>query len=437
MTMTAVLACFAQRRPRTLAAVLALAAAAGPAQAGAWAPQRTLDGPMAVSSPPEAPRVVTEPTGRALMTWATAGSVRWAEKRPGGAWTRAATAPGGGATSGVLAAALGPNQGAALAWTTVATRYTPSRLLVSLRAPGGRFAAPVEVGSFTAAGLLKLGIDCRGSVTLAWQGPQGLAASTWAGDGGSGACDGRPGPGPWSPPVALAPPGAAWPELAVAADGTAVLAWQVGTEVRAARRDDGLWGAVTTVSQPSSAAAWGTQVVLDGQGRAAVAWLDGPTARVARGDAAGWQPPAAVSGSHAVQALALAGTAAGDLLLAWQGIDTGGTGSAVAVWQRSLSAGGAWSDPTRLSSPSESPGAPSAAWAADGSVAVVGWVDEASNSARASLRSGAGWVRSTLGVGWWGNTVPVGAGTASAVAGWVVPTAGNPNAASIVARHWQ
>ena len=68
---------------------------------------------------------------------------------------------------------------------------------------------------------------------------------------------------------------------------------------------------------------------------------------------------------------------------------------------------------------------------------VVGWVDDATNSARAAVRAGAAWGRSTLGAGWWGGTVPVAAGGGAAVAGFAQPNAGNPNSVKLLARTWQ
>jgi hypothetical protein len=70
-------------------------------------------------------------------------------------------------------------------------------------------------------------------------------------------------------------------------------------------------------------------------------------------------------------------------------------------------------------------------------VAVVGWVNDASNSARAAVRTGSTWTRSTLGAGWWGGTVAVAAGGGAAAAAFAQPNAGNPNSVRLMGRTWQ
>jgi hypothetical protein len=167
-----------------------------------------------------------------------------------------------------------------------------------------------------------------------------------------------------------------------------------------------------------------------------VGYLDELRMAVARRPSGGlWAAPEIVSGSQNVYYPAMAVNERGDLLAAWQALDAGNVGS---VWQRTALAGAPWSAAQRLSANGESAQWPIAAWAGDGSVALVGWVDDNTNSAKASLLSATGrWVRSTLGAGWWGGTVPVSAGGGGAVAGWAVPAPGNPNSARLVARTWQ
>lgn len=415
---------------------LAMTVAAS-AQAGNWGATRTLEGPFVVSSPPEAPRVVMNAQGHALLAWNATGRVRFADKRPGQAWGRSATVPGGGTGAGPVAVALGRNEVAAIAWTTVATRYVPSKLLVSLRVPGAAFGAATEVAPGAGVWQIELGASCDGSITLVWVDAQGVATSRHDGSGDGGACDGVP-TGPWSAPqhLSAAQVGATLPDLAVNDAGAALVAWQQGSTILAALRPAaGVWGAAQAISEPTAFATWNARAVLDASGRAAVGYLDGNRMFVARAGAdATWQPPVLVSGALSVSYPALEGTAAGDLVAAWQVLDAGNAGT---VWQSSAPAGAAWSAPARLSGPSESAGWPSVAVAADGSAAIVAWVDDATNTARASVRAGAGWTRTTLGAGWWGGTVPVAAGAGRGMAGWAVPAPGNPNSASLVARPWQ
>lgn len=422
-----------------LAALLPLLLGLPAAQAGTWGASRTLEGPFAVSSPPEAPRVVMNRQGQALLAWNATGRVRYADKRPGQAWGRSATVPGASSGAGPVAAALGPGGVAAIAWTTVATRYVPSKLMVSLRVPGAGFGAATEVAPGTGVWQLEVGTACDGSVTLVWIDAQGVATARQDGSGDSGACDGRPAATPWGAVqhLSAAQVGATLPSLAVNDAGAVLVAWQQGSSVLAALRPaGGGWGAAQQVSEPSALPAWNARAVLDAQGRAAVGWLDGNGMRVVRGDAAGaWGVPALVSGAQAVYYPALAGNAAGELVAVWQALDAGNRGS---IWQSSAAADGGWSAPVRLSGASESAAWPSVALAADGSLALVAWVDDSTNTARASVRTGAGgWQRGTLGAGWWGGTVPVAAGAGLGMAGWAVPAPGNPNSATLVARPWQ
>lgn len=408
-----------------------------PACAGTWGTTRTLEGPFAVSSPPDAPQLVMNAAGDALVAWNATGRVRYAEKRPGAAWSRSATAPGGGTGAGPVAVAIGGSRVGALAWTTVATRYVPSKLLVSLRAPGGSFGPATELAPGSGVWTLKLGIDCDGGVTLLWLNGQAVHTRHLAGQPGPEACTGQPGTGPWSPDQTLSDaqtPGGL-PDLAVNDAGAALAVWQQPTAIVAALRPAGsAWGLPEVVSAGTGLPTWNPKPVLAADGRAAVGYLDGESMFVVQTDHTGaWAPPVRVSGTQRVLYPALAGNAQGGLLAAWQVLDAANQG---AVWH-SVGEGGAWAAPVRLSAPGEAAGWPSAAWSADGSVALVGWVDDTALKARVAVGTPTGWTRSTLGGGWWGGTVPVAAGAGAGLAGWGMPEPGNPNAAKILARAWQ
>jgi len=390
--------------------------------------------------------------GHALLAWNVTGVVHYAERLKGAAWlpTRAVPGAGGGTSTGAgpVAVAIGNNEVAAIAWTTVATRYVPSKLMVSLRLPGGAFGAATEVAPGTGVFELRLGLACDGGVTLLWNDQAGVYSSSLGGVGSGGtggyaACNGLPGSGPWAAPalVSASQVGASLPDLAVNDAGAALAVWQEGAGgnpavISAALRPaGGGWLPAETVSIPSGKATWNPKPGLDGAGNAAVGYLDGYRMVVARRPVNGaWGTPVLLSGTKNVYYPALAMSAAGDLLAAWLTLDASNTGS---VWQSSAPAGAAWSAPARLSAASENADWPTAAFAADGSVAVVGWVDDATNSARAAVRAGAAWGRSTLGAGWWGGTVPVAAGGGAAVAGFAQPNAGNPNSVKLLARTWQ
>lgn len=428
-----------------LAGVLSAAGAATPAVAGSWGPAHTLQGSFATASIPEPPLVTMNARGNALAAWNATGIVRYAERVKGGTWLPSSNVPGGREGAGPVAAAIGASEVAAIAWTTVATRYTPSRMLLSLRPAGGTFGTALEPVPGVRAGALDLGIACDGSITLVWSDIVGVRTSTLAGSGESaaGACDGQPGGGPWSTPLTLSAgfAGAALADLVVNDAGAALVVWQSGAPGQpsaigaALRPAGGAWEAAQTVSAPTGRATWNPKPVLDAGGGAAVGYLDGNSMVVVRRPAGGaWQTPELVSGTQLVYYPALAGNAQGDLLAAWQTLDAGNVGT---IWTSVATGGTGWPVPVRLSARTEAAGWPTAAWSADGSVAVVGWTDNASNGTRASVLSAGSWRRGGLGGGYWGGVVPVAAGSNAAVAGWARPAPTNPNSARLVGRVWE
>jgi hypothetical protein len=330
-----------------------------------------------------------------------------------------------------------------MAWTTVATRYEPSKLMASVRPRGGTLSAPVQVGAGGGVFDMRAGVACDGSVTLVWNDATGVHASTLAGQAGTGACDGAPTSGPWSAPLLLSSPGvgAALPDLALNDAGAAMAVWQEGAggypnTISAALRPAGAgWQPAATVSLASGLSTWNAKPGIDAAGNAVVGYLDGYRMVVARyAPTTGWALPQVVSGTQSVYYPALAMSAGGDVLAAWLALDASNVGG---VWQSLAPAGAGFPAPARVSVRSDNADWPTAAFATEGGLAVIGWVDDNSNTARASVWSGGRWVRSALGAGWWGGQVPVGAGGGVAAAGWAVPAAGNPNSATLVGRTWR
>lgn len=439
-------ATLASTRPQgrlVAAAALGLACLAAPEAHAApgWGAVRVLQGTFAVSSTPEAPLVGMNGAGEAIYAWNATGAVRTAGRLADGSWSASRTVPGGTAAAGPLAVAIGRGGVAAVAWTTVATRYVPSQLLVSLRPAGGSFGAPVEIAPGTVAGAIRLGVDCAGTVTALWTDSRGVSAATLPGAPASaGACSGTPGTGPWSAVAQVSTPhaSASLAELAVNDAGDTLAVWQEGAPgapsaiVAALRPAGSPWQAAATVSAPTARPVWNPRPGLDARGGAAVGYVDGSAMAVVRRTAGGaWQAPEAVSGSHQVQIPALAVGDAGEVLAAWLAIDpaTGQT----AVWQRMLS-GGTWGAELRLSARSEAPAMPSAAMSGDASLAVVTWTDDNSLSARSSTLQAGAWTRQTLGPAYWGGTVSSAAGGGRASTGWARVVNGNPNAAQLVGR---
>ncbi len=440
-------ACNAPARRRT-AARLTLTAigivASGAALAVTpWSPPRVLQPTFGVSSPPEAPLVAMNALGRAVFAWNATGIVRTADRLPSGAWTASRGVPGGSTGAGPVAVAVGRGDLTAIAFSTVATRYVPSKLLVSLRPAGGVFGPAVEIAPGTAAGTIKLGIDCAGSVTALWSNASGLSSSTLPGTPPpAGSCSGAPGSGAWTPAalVSNAHVGAGLPELTVNDAGAALAVWQEGAPgnpssiVAAYRAAGGAWQAPATVSAPTARPTWNPKPGLDAAGNAVVGYLDGSAMAVARRAAAGvWQSPETISGTQQVQYPALAVSEAGDVLAAWLAFDPAGGTS---VWQRVWQAG-AWTSAGRLSGANDTPDWPNAAISGDGSLAVVSWTDNSSLVARASTWQAGAWTRQNLGGAYWGGQVSVAAGGGKASAGFARVVGGNPNSAQLVGRGTQ
>lgn len=431
---------------RAIVASLASVCLAGPAlaQTGTWGATRTLEGPFAAGSIPEPPLTTMNVNGHALLVWNATGIVRYADHLKGGTWLPRGNVPGGGTGAGPVAVAIGNSEAAAIAYATAATRYVPSKLMVSLRPAGGSFGAAVEPAPGAAAGALTLGIACDGSVTLVWSNAIGVWASSLAGTGRiAGACDGQPGSGSWSAPQLLSNghTGAGLPALVVNDAGAALAVWQEGapgspTSIVAAYRPAGeTWQAALAASAPTARPTWNPKPGLDAAGNAAIGYLDGNSMVIVARQASGaWGTPTLLSGSQAVYYPAFAMSARGDLLAAWLALDASNMGS---VWAVMAPAGGSWSPGTRLSARADQADWPTAAYAGDGSVALVGWTDNGTNTAKVSIYAGSTWTRRNLGVGYWSGPVPVAAGSGAAVAGWAMPNLANPNAARLVTRAWE
>jgi hypothetical protein len=412
----------------TLAALVLAMGLVPPASAGSWRTPRLLEGPFAVSSPPDAPLVVENSLGHALAAWSAASGARYADKAPSKNWGAAKTVPGGQQSAGFIAAALADNDFAAIAYFTVATRHTPSKLMVCTRQANAAFSNAVALTNVYQAWDLHAAAAPDGSVTLAWSEAGAIKAAHL-----------NAGTGLWDIAV-LSTPGvpASLPALVGNEQGDVMVAWQEGPGYQpvaiyaAQRAAAGDWAAAERVSPANGHSTWNAKPGLSATGDAAVGWLDGNTMVVARKPANGsWQAHEALSGSQTAYYPALAMDAAGNLVAAWQVLDGSNVGS---IWSSRAAVTGGWTAATRLSTGAEDTAWPTAASARAGGLSVVSWTDNATNSVRTSTSSnGGGWKASTLGTGYWSGTVPVAAGGGNAVAGWATPHAFNPNAADLMA----
>jgi hypothetical protein len=152
-----------------------------------------------------------------------------------------------------------------------------------------------------------------------------------------------------------------------------------------------------------------------------------------------WDPPVTVStAGQGVYGGSFAVDDAGDLLAAYTVLDAANYGS---VWATSLTPGGAWTAPVRLSTRADSSDVPTATLSNDGTVAAVGWVDDTAVVGRVSIgtpgTTGFTWSRIGLASGSYGSVVPLDAGGGTVAATWAMQLKTNPNSAKILAKVWE
>jgi hypothetical protein len=221
-------------------------------------------------------------------------------------------------------------------------------------------------------------------------GKGGLTIAVWIGFDGANdviqaaaGLDGRA----WKPPVTLSAAGrnASAPQVAVAADGSAVAVWArsngTDTVIQAATRSAaGVWGAPQTLSAGGQNAETPT-VATAPDGTATAVWdrFDGSTyiAQVSSR-----RPGHAWSSPHNLSATGLTATAEevavapdGRVTAAWVEIDAGQYTVQAAVG----SPGGPWSTPKDLSAPGQAGLGPRVAVAPDGTATVVWYRSDGAN----------------------------------------------------------
>ncbi|MCC7000005.1 MAG: hypothetical protein IT370_35730 [Deltaproteobacteria bacterium] len=157
----------------------------------------------------------------------------------------------------------------------------------------GGWQAPtlVESNELSGAGDVRIAMTPRGDAVATWAQGDGVAYSIWAVTAAPG--------GPWSTPVLLeSDPGtAAAPEIAIDADGRAVVVWQQTVaghiDVRAATWDARAWTAPITIDA-SDDDATAPRVALGAAGDTAITWQAGGAIWLRRGAAGSLPPPVRV-----------------------------------------------------------------------------------------------------------------------------------------------
>jgi hypothetical protein len=192
------------------------------------------------------------------------------ERPAGGAWSAPTPLPGNprGVAGPVVDAAGTGALG--IAWRVDTPRHY-SGIAVAMRDPGGTLGQAAQVAGPEAAGVRHpaLAIDPAGDAVLAYQ--VGTNA-THLNRGGGIAIAGRPVGGRFSEPTIVDRAVSSAPAVALAPDGTGIVAWSHNRRVYAVSVDpDGRTGKVKRIAAPGSVA---SLVAAAGEGGAAtVAWI--------------------------------------------------------------------------------------------------------------------------------------------------------------------
>jgi len=415
----------------SVAGVLLLAAAA-PMLAGTWSGVQILEPSMLSSGPPDVPVVASDASGHAVAVWTSPsmGAV-FSERYPGGSWSAELTLPN--AIEGFLPqVAIGAGGLVAVTWATAGNEFIPPKLMVSVRPAGGVFPAPTALVSGANVFDSKIGVCAAGSVTVVWSQAGRIRSAM------------RTPSGQWSAAIALSPASfdARLPDLVVNDAGAAVVAWQetphggtgpgaIGAAYRPAPARSP-FGAAQVVSSGTGQQTWNPRALIDAAGNAALGYLDGNRLMLAKKPfTSRWALPLPFSpASDTVYSSAFAMDANGNVLGAWQALDTSNYGT---VSMRILPAWGSLGAVQVLSNPLDDASYPMAAIAGDGSIGCVTWTDNNTFAAHAALGGLRGaWTVDTIGTCWWNTQMPVAAGAGAVSAVWPMPTA-NPNVTKMVA----
>jgi hypothetical protein len=254
------------------------------------------------------PVVAVAASGAGVVAGRTLGSdkrpfhVTATARDPGGAWAKPQTLARRSAPPPSLVAAVSERGDAALAWTETKEFLTgPYRLRLARRAPGGAFGPPVTVLTTAAADDpspgVRMGFSAAGELIMAWvrRDRSGIGLEVAIAPAG----------GPLGAPQRIGPirAGAA-PGLAVAPDGSALLSYATGNEVRVAERPPGgAFGAPVKVAAAEDVFAVETHAALAPGGAAAVAWqsvFQGGVGMVTRAGPGAFRPAVALARSHTI-----------------------------------------------------------------------------------------------------------------------------------------
>lgn len=340
---------------------------------------------------PQGPQVAIDGAGNAIGVWQeTVGlSVRnavWASRCVAGdVWSAATTIDDVIGNSASPRLAMTPG-GVAVASFVQSTSNTGGGLrLRANRFDGTAWTAPLRIDVLDAV------IDAEHSLALAPDGAATLAfnqsdnltgrRATAAGSGASGT---------WATPDVLGATGSYEPQVAVAANGNAVMAWLVvqtpsTSALWASRRIGGSWSAPVRVVGGGREMAH-LRLRADAAGNAIAVWQERPAtrnevhaARLAASSGA-WSTPVTLNdGTLQAQEPELSVGATGDAIVVWSEASDSGQASGI-VANRIVASASTWQGPARVQPAGASAGM-SARVALDGSGhAIAAWLQGASGS---------------------------------------------------------
>jgi hypothetical protein len=331
------------RLARTLGGLLLLTliAASSAVAAPAWLAPIGLSAEAQIA---REPRVAVDAQGDALAVWERGegeGSSVQATFRPaGGAWQAPVSLSSSSESQWEPQVAFDGQGDAFAVWE--AYNGAHSNVQTAFKPAGGAWQAPVELSSDEAPGAVhpQLAVDAQGDAIVIWDRalPYGGVVQTAY----------RPAGGSWQTPVSISELGVD-PQIALNAQGDAVAVWAHDNGSNyviqsALKPAGGTWQAPVDLSEAGETAER-PQIALDGQGDAIAVWhrwTDGLFSnRIVQAAfmpaGSGWQAPVDISGEGGGVEPQVAFDGQGDAIAVW-------SGNGVAY----RPAGGSWEAPTEL-----------------------------------------------------------------------------------------
>jgi hypothetical protein len=369
------------RVARIAGTLLALAGGSQAFGTGGWSAPATLSTPVPPSFYTAYPFVAINSSGAKVAAWINEDNfllLQVATQDAGGSWSAARSLSSSNADAGTPAVAIGPGGNAVAMWDLFQTGQGVV-IQASARPAHGSWGPVATLSPASdSASSPKVGMDANGNAVAIWLLDTGTSTSirsSYLPVGGS-----------WTTPVQISTLGvtARRPSLAVNASGDALAVWETASgQILVAERKSGAWGAPVSIA-PAFYRQNAAQVALGGRGDAAIVWSRAYNSFVATRDAGGsWSAPTTVSTRSAGGSVSVAVDGSGNAVLVYVSLAVPNANPVVAITR---SAGGSWSAPSTISSPSEAALGPSVVATPAGTF-VAGWNSSTHNTVVAAIRA--------------------------------------------------